>query len=134
MTEKIATMYPCEKDTTRIETVFWNIEKNHQLSEFYITLALLGVSDKKQYDVEISVENVDTSSPKELHTYTLNSALFKGNNNRLADGTYTASVTAPLQIGLVEGTYRVKAILKCKDEVLDTNECNFYVKKVGDLA
>ena len=55
MTEKIATMYPCEKDTTRIETVFWNIEKNHQLSEFYITLALLCVSDKKQYDVEISV-------------------------------------------------------------------------------
>lgn len=134
MTEKIATMYSCEKDTTRIETVFWNIEKNHQLSEFYITLALLGVSDKKQYDVEISIQNVDTSSPKELHTYALNNALFKGNNNRLADGTYTASVTAPLQIGLVEGTYRVMAVLKCKDEVLDTKECNFYVKKVGNLA
>lgn len=134
MTEQIATMYPCEQDTTRIETVFWNIEKNHQLSEFYITLALLGVSDRKQYDVEISVGNEDTSSPKEFHTYTLNSALFKGNNNRLADGTYTASVTAPLQIGLVEGIYRVKAILKCKNKVLDTKECNFYVKKVGNLA
>lgn len=134
MTEKIATMYSCEKDTTRIETVFWNIEKNHQLSEFYITLALLEISDKKQYDVEISVENEDTLSPKEFHTYTLNSSLFKGNNNRLANGTYTASVTAPLQIGLVEGTYRVKAILKCKDKVLDTKECNFYVKKVGNLA
>ena len=134
MTEKIATMYPAMRETSRIETTLWNIEKNHQLFDFFITLSLLDISDSKKYEVELFIENQDTKSPKEVHSYNLNSSAFKGKNNQLADGNYSASITASFKIALVEGTYHVLANLKDEKGVVAQKECDFYVKKVGNLA
>lgn len=117
------------EDSNRIETIFWNIEKNYQLAHFFITLGLLGIQENKDYDIDLIIQNKDIDEDPKVHSYEIGNQISKHQDTKLADDSYSVSVTAGFDIALVQGLYRVHAILKQNNHIVDTKNCWFYVRK-----
>lgn len=112
------------------ETISWTINKEHVSGLMSVHVSFLGLSDKEDYEVSVTITDSNRKSVVKIDQ--LSGMKIKANGSEIEPHRFIIQYDTQLQLPLSSGLYKVQCRLLKNKKVVSNGKAFFYCKQIAN--